>query len=100
VSWDQRKAAKLYEDQGERWAQHHARKSREGITIIFRELDIEFACTNSDRREEILRELDAEVRGETAILPQSLPVPLPRPITQADVDAVAQTLKSRTMHAA
>jgi hypothetical protein len=100
VAWIESKAARLYEHQGERWVKHHARKRREGITKKFRDLDTEFACSNSDRREEILKELDAEILAESATLPESSTLPSPRPITQAEVDATAQTLRSKTMRVA
>jgi hypothetical protein len=92
-SWEEMRASKLWQRQSDRWAQHFTRKRQQGIDEVFRELEIQFACGSSERREEILNELDVERSLEPATTPKAATEPSipPVPICQADFEALPRS---------
>jgi hypothetical protein len=85
-AFPERQAQRRYGRQSDRWNAHYVRKRLEGMDDAFHNLEFEFACADSDRREETLAGLDAELSFPTAANPsQPASSRSPRPITQADV---------------
>jgi hypothetical protein len=97
------KSKTLWQRQSDRWDEHYLHKRRASVAEQFRELELEFVGADSDRREEILKDLDAELLSETAITPEQATLPsqpAPRPITRRDLEAAAEGLKAKRIHVA